>query len=162
MTNNSTSGADYSAPVFRDLNADDVFGMIRVLKKIGLPKVTELMAESSALNYEPPMRMGKDGKPEPLPREEWTEAQEKAETDYLIANDKFSAKVVGIVFDNIADCQAEVYALIASGLGCSVLDVAKMSAIEFLKAVVAYFSREGFRDFFTEVLQLVTQKTVMS
>lgn len=153
--NNNTSGAGSTVPVFRDLNADDVFDMAEVLKKIGLPQMTELIAEQSALSWEPPMMM-KDGKAVPLPREKWTAAQEKAETDYLIAEDRFSAKVLGLIFNNIGSCREEIFMLLADGSGLSVAEIRALPASVFIKAVSDYISREGFRDFFTDALQLLS------
>ena len=157
---NTNSGAGYTVPVFRDLNADDVFDMAEVLKKIGLPQMTELLAEQSVLSYKPPM-MFKDGKQVPVPREKWTAAQEKAETDYLIANDQFTAKVIGLIFNNIGSCREEIFNLLAHGSGQSVAEIRALPATVFIRAVSDYVGREGFTDFFTEAWGLLSSMGIL-
>ena len=46
--------------------------------------------------------------------------------------------------------------LLADGSGLSVTEIRTLPAGVFIKAVSDYISREGFRDFFTDALQLLS------
>lgn len=163
MADMKATGAVNSVPeiVLRDLNSADVFQMVRILKKIGMSELMDVFESDigSVLDYEPPMMM-EDGKQVPLPREQWTEAQEKAETKHQIEEQRFSAKVLGFLIDHIADCETEIYKIIASGAGLTMDEIVALDAIDFITLCERFVDRENFRDFFMQALRLL-QKTGM-
>ena len=163
MANMTKTGADHSVPeiILRDLNSSDVFQMVRILKRIGMSELMEVFENdlSTVMEYEPPMMM-EDGKKVPLPREQWTAAQEDAETKYQIAEQRFSAKVLGFLVDHIADCETEIYKILASGAGLTMDEIVALDAVEFINLCEKFVDRENFRNFFTQALR-VLQKTGM-
>lgn len=160
MTNVSGAGVSVPDLCIRDLKACDVFQMVRILRKIGLKTLVDELGENftEALEYEPPTMMDADGNEVPLPREQWTEAQERAEDLYLIQEQQFSSHIIGFLVDHLPDCEKEICKLIGDGVGLLPEKVADLDAMDFLELCARFIDRENFRDFFTQAVRLL-QKT---
>ena len=152
------AGAEKTAPVFnlRKLKATDVFQMVRILSKIGLKDASKAIDKETlqALRFKKPMMMT-DGKEVPLPREQWTEAQEMAESDAETASDQVLLQIIGLVVDHIGQCENEIYKILADGLEKAPDEVKEMEAAEFMQLIYCYIGRETFRDFFMQAWKLL-------
>ena len=142
--------------VIRDLKSIDVWNMTRVIGKIGVNKIRAAIPADmwQKTNYRPPMMMDESGEMVPLPRDRWTEAQIDAEMQAEMANDELAWLVLGMLIDNIGNCENEINRLLADGIGTSVTMIRDMDANEYMELIMAYVTREGFRDFFTQAWRL--------
>ena len=152
------SGADHEAPdfVLRDLNASDVWQLVRILRAIGLSRIAQTfdMKTVQASRFKTPMTM-KDGEKVPLPREEWTESQLKAEAAARDANEDLLWQILGFILDNIGACEYEVNKLLAMGIGSTPEAVAQLPADRYLALIEQYITRGGFEDFFSQAWRLL-------
>ena len=149
--------------IIRDLKSKDVWQMTRIIRKLGIVNLRDAVPKDVLHKafLEMPSMMAEDGTIVPLPRERWTEAQIDAETEMLIAQDDLLWTILGILIDNIGNCENEINQLLADGIGVSVTEISNMDATEYLELIHAYISREGFKDFFTQAWKLF-QKTSLS
>ena len=153
------NGAEKSAPlILHEIKAPEVFQMVRILKLLGFGEISGLVDDRArrALSYKVPMRQVKGGNMEPLPRDEWTEAQIEAETRYQVALSGILMKVLGLIIERIGDPELEtaVYGLLALGTGADVKQIRALDGIDFIDLLDRYVSREGFSDFFTRAWKL--------
>ena len=155
-------GEEKSSPNFiiKDLTAKNVWQMVRIIRKLGIANLRDFIPKETMEKafMETPTMMAPDGSIVPLPRDKWTEAQIDAETDMLIAQEDLVWGLLGILVDNIVNCEAEINELLAEGIGVPVLQIYAMDANDYLELIHAYISREGFKDFFTQAWKLF-QKT---
>lgn len=146
--------------IIKDLTAKNVWQMVRIIRKLGIANLRSAVPKDvfdKAFQAAPTM-MADDGSIVPLPRDRWTEAQIDAETESLVAENELLWIILGILIDNIGNCENEINQLLADGIGVSVMEISSMDANEYLELIHAYISREGFKDFFTQAWKLF-QKT---
>lgn len=160
MTNDmNENGAEKSAPfILHEIKAPEVFQMVRILKLLGFGEISGLADNRTrqALSYKAPMMQVKGGGTEPLPRDQWTEAQIEAETKYQVALSGILIKVIGLIIERIGNPELEtaVYTLLALGTGAEVKQIRALDAVDFIDLLDRYVSREGFSDFFTRAWKL--------
>lgn len=142
--------------IIKDLTAKNVWQMTRIIRKLGVANLRSAVPKDvfdKAFRTAPTM-MADDGSIVPLPRDRWTEAQVDAETESLVAENELLWMILGILIDNIGNCENEINQLLADGIGVSVMEISNMDANEYLELIHAYISREGFKDFFTQAWKL--------
>ena len=149
--------------IIKDLTAKNVWQMVRIIRKLGIANFRDIVSKETLHKafMDSPTMMADDGSIVPLPRDKWTEAQIDAETEMLIAQEDLLWSLLGILIDNIVNCETEINELLAEGLDVSVLQIYAMDANDYLELIHAYISREGFKDFFTQAWRLF-QKTSVS
>ena len=152
-------GEENTSPEFviRDFKSTDVWQMTRVIGKIGIQNLRKSIDPSliKASIFKKPQMLGKDGEMIDLPREKWTEAQAEAEMKAEMANDEVVYTVLGLLFENIGNCEKEVNKLLADGIGVDIKEIYDMDAAVYMELITQYVTREGFRDFFTQAWNLV-------
>ena len=157
---NTGNGAATAAPVFklREISADAVFLMMRLLSKLGIGELGKVIGGdlAKASSFKVPTTM-KDGKEVLLPVSEWTEKQKAAAQQAQAAQNQMMMQLIDTVLTNFADCKADLYALLADGYGCSVEDIAGVSGIELIDLIDGYVNRDGFSDFFMRAMNLVSK-----
>lgn len=146
--------------VIRDLQASDIWQLVRILSKMGIRDLgtrldTKLLAKSQ---FRPPEMLDEQGKRIPLPRDQWTEAQIEMEMQAEMAGDELVWQVLGFAMENMGSCEAEVNKLLADSIGKTPDQLRRMPANDYLDLIVAYVSREEFRDFFTRAWRLLDKK----
>ena len=149
--------------IIKNLTAKNVWQMVSIIRKLGVANLRSAVPKDvfdKAFRTAPTM-MADDGSIVPLPRDRWTEAQVDAETESLVAENELLWIILGILIDNIGNCENEINQLLADGIGVSVTEISNMDATEYLELIHAYISREGFKDFFTQAWKLF-QKTSLS
>ena len=153
------NGAEKSAPlILHEIKAPEVFQMVRILKLLGFGELSGIVDEKTrrALAYKAPLQQVKGGGTEPLPRDQWTEAQIEAETRYQVALSGVLMKVLGLIIERIGNPELEtaVYGLLALGTGANAKQIRALDALDFIDLLDRYVSREGFSDFFTRAWKL--------
>lgn len=153
------TGEDKPSPKFviRDFKSSDVWQMTRVIGKIGIHNFRNSIdpAALKASNFKKPQMLGEDGELVPLPREKWTEAQIEAEFRAEMASDEILYAILGLLIENIGNCERDVNKLLADGIGVAVEEIADMDASDYMELITQYVTREGFKDFFTQAWRLV-------
>lgn len=159
MSEMKVIGAEQSAPEFilRDLKAVDVWQFVRILSKLGVRDFKNSIDPKllKASEFNPPMMMNEEGEEVPLPREKWTDRQIDAEMQADLANDELLWTILGLLMEHIGSCEYDVNRLLSMGTGMTVEDIQNMDANKYMELIVAYISREGFRDFFTQAWNLL-------
>ncbi len=159
MSEMKVIGAEQSAPdfVLRDLKAVDVWQFVRILSKLGVRDFKNSIDPKllKASKFNPPMMMNEEGEEVPLPREKWTDRQIDAEMQADLANDELLWTILGLLMEHIGSCEYDVNRLLSMGTGMTVEDIQNMDANKYMELIVAYISREGFRDFFTQAWNLL-------
>lgn len=154
MTGEGTTSPQF---VIRDFKSTDVWQMTRVIGKIGIQNIRKNIDPEivKASMFKKPQMLGKDGEMVDLPRDKWTEAQIEAELRAEMANDEVVYAVLGLLFDNIGNCERDVNKLLADGIGVDIDEIYNMDASVYMELITQYVTREGFRDFFTQAWNLV-------
>lgn len=119
----------------RNLNANDLFQMMRIINKIGIKEVKGLLASTNIKN-----------------------ALAEAMKDGKITDDAASVVGVQVMIDlaclvtaHIPDCQSEIYDFLASLSGMSVEEVASLDMTVFVDMLMDVFKKQEFKDFFTHL-----------
>jgi hypothetical protein len=145
----------------RELKSVDVWQMVRVLKKFDIRAAfssldKDLLRLSS---LKAPTMVDEDGNIVPLPKDQWTQAQTKAMERARVAKDELTWQILGVVMENIERCENEVNTLLVMGTGTDMETIQEMPADDYLALIVQYVTREGFSDFFTHAMRLLSGKS---
>ena len=150
-------GAAVAAPKFvlNDLKSTDLWIMVRLLKRVGMSTIIQEFGSVTITEFHPPKTYDADKKEYvDIPREEWTEAQIKAEEQALVSQNDGLYRLVGMLIDHIADVKTELTELLAHGAGMTPAEIDDMDASDYIDLLVAYFDRENFKDFFMQARRL--------
>lgn len=116
----------------RNLNANDLFQMMRIVNKIGIKEVKGLLASADIKN-----------------------ALTDAMKDGKITDDAASAVGVQVMIDlaclvtaHIPDCQSEIYDFLSSLSGKPVEEIAALDMAVFVEMIMDVFKKPEFKDFF--------------
>ena len=144
----------------RSLQSSDVWQMTRVLRKFNLKDAASAIDADTLKKsqFKIPQKM-EGGAMVPLPVEEWTKAQKKAFEVSQDAKNALVWQILGLLMDNIGNCEEEVNKLLAMGTGESVEAVSALPAQEYLELIVTYVTREDFADFFTFAVNLLGNRS---
>ena len=150
------AGAQAPAFVLHNLKSTDLWQLVRILRRLNIRELAHVVDEKTmkASRFEVPMELTADGV-KPLPREQWTAAQIKAEEAAKAANDEIMWAGIGYLVDHIGSCEEDVAKLLAMGTGTTVDDIRAMDAGDYLQLIVQYVTRENFTDFFTQARALL-------
>ena len=146
--------------MLNEIKAPEVFQMVRILRILQLNNLSGLADPKTrrALGFKTP-KMMKDGQQVDLPRDKWTEAQVKAETDYHLALGSLLMKVMDLMMSRFGDPEFEkaVYTLLAMGTRTDPARIQNLSGVEFVMLLDEYISREEFADFFRQAWKLFSR-----
>lgn len=116
----------------RNLKANDLFQMMRIINRIGIKEVKGLLASADIKN-----------------------ALTEAVKDGKINDDAASAVGVQVMIDlaclvtsHIPDCQKEIYDFLASLSGMTVEEIADLDMPVFVEMIMDVFNKPDFKDFF--------------
>lgn len=142
--------------IIKDLTAKNVWQIVRIIRKLGITNFRDVVSKETLHKafMESPTMMADDGSIVPLPRDRWTEAQIDAETEMILAQEDLLWALLGILIDNIGNCEAEINELLAEGIDVPLLQIYAMDANDYLELIHAYISREAFKDFFMQAWRL--------
>lgn len=143
----------------RQLQSPDVWQMTRVLRKFNLKDAASAIDKDvlKKSQFKAPMK-AEGGELVPLPVEEWTAGQKKAYAAAQDAKNTLVWQILGLLMDNIGNCEGEVNKLLSMGTGESIEAITELPAQDYLELIVTYVTREDFADFFTFAVNLLSKQ----
>lgn len=121
----------------RDLQAADIFSVVKILNGIGLNNVKE------AINFEEINNI----------RKGLTEDNAETITSQVGVNVVISLATV--ILENLPKIENDLYNFIGSVIGVKAKDVAKMGMGEFTDVLITIIQKEEFKDFFKRASKLI-------
>ena len=121
----------------RNLQASDLFGMVRILKGIGLSKI------KSAVDFDKIKEARKS-----MTDENADDIASQVGTDIVLS-------IVGLMFENLPDVESDVYKFIGGVANMKPADVAKLDINVFMDLILDIFKKEEFTDFFKRASKLI-------
>lgn len=121
----------------RRLQATDLFGMVKILNKIGLKNIKDAID----VNEIKEMRKGLT---------EGNEAQVMSEIGMNVV-----MSVVGVVFEHLPSVETDLYNFVGSVANMKAKDVAKMDVGDFMDLLISIAQKEEFKDFFNRASKLI-------
>lgn len=108
----------------RELTADDMFPMVRIIKKVGLKDIISTFS-----------------------KEDIIAAVQKGEAVESIGFDS-AMKIVDILVDNLENIKSDLYGLLASLSGLTAQEIGKLPIGTFMAMVIDVVKLVNFKDFF--------------
>lgn len=113
----------------RDLTADDIFPVLRILNKIGVNDVKKCFAAQEV-------------------RTAITDAAAGKDTDVSAVGVTVMLEIASLLIEHIPDCRDELYGFLASLSGKKKEDVAALPMLTFVRMIRDVVRKDEFRDFF--------------
>ena len=121
----------------RNLQASDIFSVIKILNGIGLNNVKE------AINFEEINKI----------RKGMTEENADVISSQVGLNVVMS--LVTVIIENLPKVENDLYNFIGSVIDVKAKDVAKMDMGEFMDVLITIIQKEEFKDFFKRASKLI-------
>ena len=121
----------------RNLQASDIFSVVKILNGIGLNNVKE------AINFDEINKL----------RKGMTEDNADVISSQVGVNVVMSIAMV--ILENLPKVENDLYTFIGSVIGVKIKDVAKMEMGEFMDVLIAIIQKEEFKDFFKRASKLI-------
>ena len=125
----------------RNLQASDIFSVVKILNGIGLNNVKE------AINIEEINEI----------RKTMTEdnSEDNSEKVYSQVGVKVVMSIATVILENLPKVENDLYTFVSSVIGVKAKDVAKMDMGEFMDLLIAIIQKEEFKDFFKRASKLI-------
>ena len=125
----------------RNLQATDIFSVVKILNGIGLKNVKE------AINIEEINEI----------RKTMTEdnSEDNSEKVYSQVGVKVVMSIATVILENLPKVENDLYTFVGSVIGVKAKDVAKMDMGEFMDILVTIIQKEEFKDFFKRASKLI-------
>ena len=121
----------------RNLQATDIFSVVKILNGIGLKNIKE------AIDFKEINKI----------RKGMTEKNADVITSQVGLNVVMS--IATIVLENLPKIENDLYNFIGSVIGIKTKDVAKMDMGEFMDVLITIIKKEEFKDFFKRASKLI-------
>lgn len=121
----------------RNLQASDLFGMVRILKGIGLSKI------KSAIDFDKIKEARKN-----MTEENSAEITTQVGTEVILS-------VIEVIIENLPEVETEIYKFVGGVANMKPADVAKLDASDFVDLLLDIFKKEEFTDFFKHASKLI-------
>ena len=121
----------------RNLQATDIFSVVKILNGIGLNNVKE------AIDFEEINNI----------RKGMTEGNADVITSQVGL--KVVMSVATIILENLPKVENDLYTFVGSVIGVKAKDVAKMDMGEFMDVLIAIIKKDEFKDFFKRASRLI-------
>ena len=121
----------------RNLQATDIFSVVKILNGIGLNNVKE------AIDFEEINKI----------RKGMTEDNADAVTSQVGVNVVMS--IATVILENLPNIENDLYTFVGSVIGVKTKDVAKMDMGEFMDVLISIIQKEEFKDFFKRASKLI-------
>ena len=121
----------------RNLQATDIFSIVKILNGIGLKNIKE------AINIEEINKI----------RQGMTEDNASAITSQVGVNVVMS--IATVILENLPKVENNLYNFIGSVIDMKAKDVAKMDMGDFMDVLIAIIQKEEFKDFFKRASKLI-------
>lgn len=120
----------------RRLQATDLFMITKIIKGIGIDKITKALDVKALLSASAAEKSGE-------------------KVDVRAVGVDVVMSVVSIIIENLADVEQDVYKFTGSVASMKPSDVAKMDIGDFMDLIVAIVKKEEFTDFFKRASKLI-------
>lgn len=121
----------------RNLQASDLFGMVRILKGIGLSKI------KSAIDFDKIKEARKN-----MTEENSAEITTQVGTEVILS-------VIEVIIENLPEVETEIYKFVGGVANMKPAEVAKLDASDFVDLLLDIFKKEEFTDFFKRASKLI-------
>ena len=121
----------------RNLQASDLFGMVRILKGIGLSRI------KSAIDFDKIKEARKN-----MTEENSAEITTQVGTEIILS-------VIEVIIENLPEVETEIYKFVGGVANMKPADVAKLDASDFVDLLLDIFKKEEFTDFFKRASKLI-------
>ena len=121
----------------RNLQASDLFGMVRILKGIGLSKI------KSAIDFDKIKEARKN-----MTEENSAEITTQVGTEVILS-------VIEVIIENLPEVETEIYKFVGGVANMKPADVAMLHASDFVDLLLDIFKKEEFTDFFKRASKLI-------
>lgn len=121
----------------RNLQASDLFGMVRILKGMGLSKI------KSAIDFDKIKEARKN-----MTEENSAEITTQVGTEVILS-------VIEVIIENLPEVETEIYKFVGGVANMKPADVAKLDASDFVDLLLDIFKKEEFTDFFKRASKLI-------
>lgn len=116
----------------RNLEADDLFLVVKLVNKIGVRKMKDCFSS-------------------PEVKEAITGAASGEEANLSAVGMSVMLEIAGLVLENLPDCKNEIYDLLAKLSGMTREYIATLPSGTFTKMVMDVIRKDEFKDFFQDV-----------
>ena len=125
----------------RNLQATDIFSIVKILNGIGLNNVKEV------IDFEEINKI----------RKGMTEdnAEGNSEKVYSQVGVNVVMSLSTIILENLPKIENDLYKFVGSVIGVKTKDVAKMDMAEFMDVLISIIQKEEFKDFFKRASKLI-------
>lgn len=138
----------------RELKAKDILPMVKILQKIGLKQIREMLTPDKIKELMTAMK-SEDPKPDQDPDQQEDQKQEEKIDGRTILGFNLIMEVVGLVLDNLPACESDIYKFIGSISNLTAEQVADLPLGEFTDIIIRILKDDGFSDFFKAVSKFV-------
>ena len=121
----------------RNLQASDIFTMVKILNGIGLTKI------KSAIDFEKIKELRKN-----MTDKNADDIASQVGTDIILS-------VVSVMFENLPAIESDLYKFVGSLAGIKPTEVAKLDLNVFVDLIFDIFKKEEFVDFFKRASKLI-------
>lgn len=121
----------------RNLQASDLFGMVRILKGIGLSRI------KSAIDFDKIKEARKN-----MTEENSAEITTQVGTEVMLS-------IIEVIIENLPEVETEIYKFVGGVANMKPADVAKLGASDFVDLLLDIFKKEEFTDFFKRASKLI-------
>ena len=121
----------------RNLQASDIFTMVKILNGIGLTKI------KSAIDFEKIKELRKN-----MTDKNADDIASQIGTDVILS-------VVSVIFENLPAIESDLYKFVGSLAGIKPTEVAKLDLNVFVDLIFDIFKKEEFVDFFKRASKLI-------
>lgn len=125
---------------FRELNADDVFLMVGIISKIGVNEFADCF--------------GKENVQKIVASISDTEDESAANALFSTAGVALVLEATNVILGKLNLVKDDIIHLLSVTSSMSEKEIHKMSAVKFVKMVIAFFKKKEFPDFFGAVMEL--------
>lgn len=127
----------------RELEADDFFLVCSIITKIGVREVKACFASPAIQKLVAGTIGDKTG-------DDAKEAIDKVIEEIGVS---VMVDIAGLILSHLPDCREDIYSLLVNLSGMKREEIAKMKIAVFGQMVIDVIKQEGFKDFFTVVLE---------
>ena len=125
----------------RNLQATDIFSVVKILNGIGLKNIKE------SIDFEEINKI----------RKGMTEdnAEDNSEKVYSQVGVNVVMSIATVILENLPNVESDLYNFIGSVIDMKAKEVAKMDMGEFMDILVSIIQKEEFKDFFKRASKLI-------
>lgn len=134
---------------FRKLCAKDVFPMVGIIKKIGLKEFKAFFEGEGISKIMKMFTTNGENTVENSAEDSSEEAASENTVEALGLSLAF--EVAEIIFNNLENCENDIFKFFASVSGMKVEDVRNLEIAVFAEMVIDFFKKDDFKDFFKVV-----------